>query len=139
MSKDNIRVKGLADVRLRSDGEEIHLTFLTSHNKKLTVVISGSEMENLSLQMMTFDRQAAIKREVPRDQERPKLTIDAPPAMFFTHKLQGIVRPEKDALDLQIQDVTGHEIQVCFTPEQVKYLFDKLLELRNFDDNQLIH
>ena len=136
MSKENIRIKGLSGVRLRSDGTEVHLTFQTSHNKELTIVVPGSEMQNLTYQMMAFDHQAQIKREIPPDPNRPKVTIDTPPPIFFTHGMQGVVRPDAGALDLQLQDVSGREIQVCFTPEQMKYLFGLMLESQNFDDQK---
>lgn len=141
MSTDKIRIKGLDGIKISSNGTELHITFLTSHNKQLTLMVPGTEVENLTLQMMTFDRQALIKREIPRDPREPKptVTIDAPPPIFFTHELQGVTRPDEGMLDLQIQDVSGREIQVVFNEAQVKYLFEIMLQLQNFDDGQPVH
>ena len=136
MSKDNIRIKGLADVRLRSDGQELWLTFQTSHNKKITLVVPGSEMRDLSYQLMMFDRQAQIKRGIPPDPDRPKLTIDAPPAMFVVTGLQGVSRPDTGYLDLQVQDVMNHEIQLSIAPEHVKYIFEMRLQTQKLDDQK---
>jgi hypothetical protein len=135
MSKDTIRIKGLADVRLRSDGEEIWLTFLTSHKTKVTIVVPGSEMRNLSFQMRHFDRQAQIKRELPPDPDKPTLSFDAPPPMFFVSEMQGVVR-DGTALDLQLRDALKHEIQVCLLPATVSYLFQLLLQTQKLDDDQ---
>jgi hypothetical protein len=58
MASDKFKIKGLADVRLSSDGREVHLIFETAQRTKLTLVVPGWEMRNLSLLMMHFDRQA---------------------------------------------------------------------------------
>ena len=41
---DKFKVKGLSDVRLRSDGAEVVLEFKTFQRQKVTLVIPGYEM-----------------------------------------------------------------------------------------------
>lgn len=145
MASDKFKVKGLTDVRLRSDGQEISLIFETAQRTKLTLIVPGWAMRNLAHQMMQFDRQALIKRQIPQDADEPDLTIDAPPPIFFVAPsgLQCVVRPDTNALDLQLQDVMHHEIQVCLLAEHVEALMagmrqvqEKVQELQDLDDDR---
>ena len=74
---------------------------------------SGSESRQLAHQMMPFNRQAQIKRELPPDPDRPSVSYEAPPFIFWTapNGLQFVVRPESGALDLQVQELHGHEVR----------------------------
>jgi len=137
------KVKGLSDVRLRSDGQEVSLEFQTAQREKLTLVVPGWAMKNLVYQLMQFDRQALIKRDIPPDPNAPELSINAPPPIFFVGPsgLQWVVRPDTNALDLQLQDFQNREIQVCLLSEHVDALLDgmrqvqeKVREMQNLDD-----
>ena len=132
------RVKGLSDVRLRSDGAEIVLEFKTADRQKLTLIVPGYESRQLAYQMMQFDRQAQIKREIPRDPDHPAISYEAPPFIFWTapNGLQCVVRPDAGALDLQIQDLHNHEIQVCLSASHVKALFEALLQVQKFPEDE---
>jgi hypothetical protein len=132
------KVKGLSGVLLKSDGQEIVLEFKTAQREKLTVVIPGSESRQIAYQMMQFDRQAQIKREIPPDADRPMVDYAAPPYIFVTapNGLQCAVRPDSGALDLQVQDIHGHEVQISLTAHHVKALFDALLQVQNFPDDE---
>lgn len=132
------KVKGLSDVRLRSDGAEIVLEFQTAQREKLTLIVPGYESKQLAFQMMQFDRQAQIKREIPPDPDRPMITYEAPPPIFWTapNGLQCVVRPDSGALDLQVQDLHGHEVQICLMAPHVKKLFEAMLQVQNFPDEK---
>jgi len=125
------KIKGISDVRLRSDGGELLLEFQTAQREKLTLVVPGWALTNLAFQLMRFNDQAEIKRHVPPDSDPPVLSFDAPPPIFYAAPggLQCIVRPESGALDLQIQDVMDHEIQVLLTLEHVEALLDAMRQI----------
>lgn len=135
---DKFKVKGLSDVRLRSDGGEVVLEFKTLQRQKVTLVIPGYEMRQLAYQMMQFDRQAQIKRTIPSDPDRPQITYEAPPFIFWTapNGLQCVVHAESGALDLQVQDLHGHEVQVCLMANHVKALFEALLQTQKLSDDE---
>ncbi|HXT61981.1 MAG TPA: hypothetical protein VN696_02995 [Pyrinomonadaceae bacterium] len=132
------KVKGLSGVQLKSDGTEIVLEFKTAQREKLVVVVPGYESRQIAYQMMQFDRQAQIKREIPPDADRPTVDYAAPPYIFVTapNGLQCVVRPDSGALDLQVQDIHGHEVQISLAPHHVKALFDALLQTQKLSDDE---
>jgi hypothetical protein len=132
------KVKGLSDVRLRSDGAEIVLEFQTAQREKLTLIVPGYESRQLAYQMMQFDRQAQIKRELATDADTPTISYEAPPFIFWTapNGLQCVVRPDAGALDLQVQDLQGHEVQICLNAHHVKALFEALLQAQKFPEDE---
>jgi hypothetical protein len=136
------KVKGLSDVRLRSDGEEISLEFKTAQGEKLTLVVPGWAMNGIVGQMMVFDRQAQIKRDLPPDPDRPQIELVEPPPLFILKPSGGlacIVRPETGWLDLELRDLNDREIQVSVSPDQARILFDGLLHLQNLGDDQKLN
>jgi hypothetical protein len=88
--------------------------------------------------MMQFDRQAQIRREIPPDADSPVIEYSTVPILVTApNGLAGVVRPESGALDLQLRDILGNEIQVSLMPDHVKYLFDLLLGFQESPDEKI--
>jgi|SRR5687767_13746295 len=131
------RVKGLSGFSLKSDGTEIVLEFKTAQREKLTLILPGSQSRQFAYEMMQFDRQAQIKRDIASDIDTPSIEYTSPPILVTApNGLSGVVRPDSGWLDLQVRDIHGNEVQVSLMPEHVKYLFDLLLRFQESPDEK---
>lgn len=139
MGKLKFESKGLSDVRINGDGSEVELTFTSIDGKILSLRIPAWDVENLGRQLLQMSRTTKIKRNVPRPPDAATLSMAAPPPLFMTANLQGVIYPATGALDLQIQDVLNHEIQVSLLPDHVKFLLELILKLQHHDNDLTSH
>lgn len=132
--RKRISLAGLADVQIREDGEEVLLTCKTSSGEKIDIGLPAEGAQVLGYQLMAVARSGQIKAmtKPPADVPVRKEFLPMQP-LYFVNGMTGIPRPNSGALDLVIEAVSGHKLQLTFMPEQIKVLFDNLLQVYNPD------
>jgi hypothetical protein len=119
MSKRNINLDHVKDLKLRDDGKEIQLTFVGKNDQSLTVTMSFEQVQALESKILQGAYAARLK---PMEKSDTPKNFSAAPEVYLVNELQLEFHPQTGQISFVIGDREKRQAVVTLTEEHTRLL-----------------